>query len=47
MALILPSVNNIGDNAVVGAGAVVTKDIAEGVVVAGNPADAIGAVDVQ
>lgn len=35
--LILPGVS-IGDNAVVGAGSVVTRDVAAGVTVAGNPA---------
>ena len=36
-ALILPGIN-IGDDAVIGAGAVVTRDVAAGVTVAGNPA---------
>jgi acetyltransferase-like isoleucine patch superfamily enzyme len=36
-ATLLPGVN-IGKNAIVGAGSVVTKDVAEGTVVAGNPA---------
>ena len=36
-AIILPGVT-IGENAQVGAGAVVTRDVAPGVVVAGNPA---------
>lgn len=36
-AMILPGVS-IGDNAVVAAGSVVTKDVAAGTVVAGNPA---------
>ncbi|MGC1497368.1 MAG: sugar O-acetyltransferase [Sulfitobacter sp.] len=36
-ALILPGVN-IGDDAVIGAGAVVTRDVAAGITVAGNPA---------
>ena len=36
-AIILPEVN-IGDNSIVGAGSVVTKDVPENVVVAGNPA---------
>lgn len=36
-AIILPGVA-IGDNAVVAAGAVVTKDVAQGAIVAGNPA---------
>ena len=37
-AIVLPGCQAIGDSAVVGAGAVVTKDVAEGAVVAGNPA---------
>jgi maltose O-acetyltransferase len=40
-AILLPGVT-IGDDAVVGAGSVVTKDVAPGTVVAGNPARAIG-----
>ena len=36
-AIILPGVT-IGDDAIVGAGAVVTRDVAPGVTVAGNPA---------
>lgn len=39
-AIIMPGVS-IGPNAVVGAGAVVTKDVAPGTVVAGNPASFI------
>lgn len=39
-AIILPGVN-IGDNSVVGAGAVVTKNVPPGVVVVGNPAKII------
>ena len=39
-AVLLPGVS-IGDNAVVGAGSVVTKDVAANIVVAGNPAKAI------
>ena len=35
-AVICPGVT-IGDNSVIGAGAVVTKDIPDGVVAAGNP----------
>lgn len=37
-AIILPSVNYIGKGAVVGAGSVVTKDVPEHHIVAGNPA---------
>lgn len=36
-AIILPGVT-IGDNAIIGAGSVVTRDVAPGVTVAGNPA---------
>ena len=40
-AIILPSVSNIGDGAVIGAGSVVTKDVPPFAVVAGNPAKII------
>jgi maltose O-acetyltransferase len=36
-AIILPGIT-IGDNAIVGAGSIVTRDVAAGTVVAGNPA---------
>lgn len=43
-AIILPGVR-IGENAVVGAGSVVTKDVADCAVVAGNPARLINTLD--
>jgi maltose O-acetyltransferase len=43
-AVILPGVT-IGDNAVVGAGSVVTKDVAANTVVAGNPAKVIRKIE--
>ena len=39
--IILPSVGHIGDNSVIGAGAVVTKPVPSGVLVAGNPASVV------
>lgn len=39
-AIIMPGLN-IGDNVIVGAGAVVTKDVPNGCIVAGNPAKVI------
>lgn len=43
-SIILPNVK-IGPNSIVGAGAVVTKDVPEGTIVAGNPARVIGYYD--
>ena len=43
-AIILPGVT-IGDRVLVGAGAVVTKDVRSGSIVAGNPAEWIGKRD--
>ena len=40
-AIIVPSVSRIGDGAVIGAGAVVTKDVPDFAVMAGNPAEII------
>ena len=41
-AILLPGVR-IGDDAIIGAGSVVTRDVGPGRTVAGNPARAIGA----
>ena len=41
-AMILPSCHRIGEGTIVGAGAVVTKNLPAGVVVAGNPARIVG-----
>jgi maltose O-acetyltransferase len=41
-AILLPGVT-VGDDAIVGAGSVVTRDVAPGATVAGNPARALGA----
>lgn len=43
-ALILPNVN-IGNNCIVGANAVVTRSVADGTIVAGNPARVVGQTD--
>lgn len=43
-SIILPDIR-IGPNAIVAAGAVVTKDVPEGAIVAGNPAKVIGALN--
>lgn len=43
-AIVLPGVS-IGDDCVIGAGAVVTKDVPSGTIAAGNPARAIGKTD--
>ena len=41
-AVILPTCRKIGAGAIIGAGTIVTKDVPEGVIVAGNPAKIIG-----
>ena len=41
--VLLPGVT-IGENALVGAGSVVTKDVSDGVIVFGNPARVTGSV---
>ena len=38
----MPNCNSIGTGAIIGAGAVVTKDVADFSIVAGNPAREIG-----
>jgi UDP-2-acetamido-3-amino-2,3-dideoxy-glucuronate N-acetyltransferase len=43
-AILLPGVT-IGENALVGAGAVVVKDVRDRAIVAGNPAEEIGVVE--
>ncbi len=45
-SVLLPGVT-IGQNAFVGAGAVVTKDVRDGVIVAGNPARVVGKVPAE
>lgn len=45
-ATVLPGVT-IGDNSIIGAGAVVTKDVPTNVVVAGNPAKIIKHIEVE
>ena len=40
-SIILPNVTHIGKGAVVGAGSVVTKNVEEGAIVAGNPAKVV------
>jgi len=45
-SILLPGVT-VGENAFVAAGSVVTKDVPDGVIVAGNPARIIGRVKVE
>lgn len=40
--IILPGCRYVGENSVIGAGSVVTRDVEPGTIVAGNPARAIG-----
>lgn len=41
---ILHNVNRIGSNAIIGTGAIVTKDVPDNTIVAGNPAKTIGSI---
>ena len=41
-AIILPQVRYVGRGSVIGAGAIVTKDVQDHTIVAGNPAKVIG-----
>ena len=43
-SMVMPSVNVIGENSIVGAGSVVTKDVPPGVIVAGIPAKVIRSI---
>lgn len=40
-AILLPTVNRVGENSIIGGGSVVTDDIPANVIVAGNPAKII------
>ncbi len=42
-AVLCPGIT-VGENAVIGAGSVVTKDVADGAIIAGNPATIVGRV---
>lgn len=43
-AMIMPGIT-IGSNVVIGAGSIVTKNVPDGVVIAGNPAKIVGAIE--
>lgn len=43
-AMIMPGIT-IGNNVVIGAGSIVTKNVPDGVVIAGNPARIVGTID--
>lgn len=43
-SIIMHSCTRIGDNSIIGAGSVVTKDVPDNTIVAGNPAKIIGSV---
>ena len=45
-SIVLPGVT-IGDNSIIGAGSIVTKDVPSNVIVAGNPAKFIRNIDEQ
>lgn len=45
-SVILPTVNFIGENSVIGAGWIVTKNVDKNIVIAGNPAKFIKKVDI-
>lgn len=44
-AIIMPGVRSIGNNSIISAGSVVTKQIPDNVIVAGNPAQVIGSLE--
>ena len=44
-AIIMPGVHSIGNNSIISAGSIVTKQIPDNVIVAGNPAQIIGSLE--